>query len=124
MILVDSSVWIDHLRGSETRLAQLLDVSQVLVHPFIVGEIALGSLRDRRVVVADLTNLPQSVKARDEEVLDLIEKRMLFSRGLGYVDAHLLVSTLLTPGARLWSKDRKLNEVAAELGIDAASAMT
>ena len=117
MVLVDSSIWIDHLRLADERLISLLDRSAVLSHPFVTGELALGSLRQRAIVIVALRKLPQAVVARDDEVLTLIEQRQLFGLGLGYVDAHLLASVMLTPDARLWSRDRRLHEIADRFGL-------
>ena len=119
MILVDTSVWINHLRAADERLAALLDAREVLGHPFVTGEVALGSLPRREVVLSDLRDLPQAAVATDEEVLDLIGRQALFGRGIGYVDAHLLAAARLTLDARLWTADRSLQSVAAELGLAA-----
>lgn len=120
MILVDSSVWIDHLRSGDPVLGNLLNRGQVLGHPFVVGEVALGSLRQRGAIVAALKALPPATRAGDSEVMTLIEARALHGRGIGFVDAHLLAAVLLTPGARLWTRDRRLSRVAEELGLSAA----
>ncbi|MBX9665419.1 type II toxin-antitoxin system VapC family toxin [Novosphingobium sp.] len=119
MILVDSSVWIDHLRREEPELSSLLGAQQVLTHPFIIGEIALGSLRQRTLIVSDLRNLPAAVEAGDDEVLALIEGQSLHGRGIGYIDVHLLAATLLTPGTKLWTRDRRLRDAAQDLGLAA-----
>ncbi|HWI86113.1 MAG TPA: PIN domain-containing protein [Sphingomonas sp.] len=117
MILVDSSVWIDHLRGGDPILTDLLNVSGVLAHPFVTGELALGSFRNRDVILGALRGLPQAIVAQDPEVSHLIEQHRLFGLGIGYVDAHLLASVKLTPDASLWTRDRRLHEVAARLGV-------
>lgn len=117
MILVDSSVWIDHLRSRDPSLSDLLYRGQVLAHPFVVGEIALGSLRQRDVIVSAMQALPKAACADDDEVLGLIEARALHGRGIGYVDAHLLAAVLLTPGSQLWTRDRRLGGVAHEWGV-------
>ncbi|WP_421846947.1 type II toxin-antitoxin system VapC family toxin [Novosphingobium sp.] len=117
MILVDSSVWVDHLRSAEPVLADLLISQQVLSHPFIVGEVALGSLRQRAVIVADLQCLPMTGQASDNEVMALIDQQALHGRGIGYIDAHLLAATLLTPGTKIWTRDRRLRAVAEALGL-------
>lgn len=119
-LLVDTSIWIDHLRRGEEMLRQLLLQGRVLGHPMITGEIALGSLADRASILRLLQNLPQATRATDAEVLGLIEGQALFGLGLGLVDVHLLAATLLTPGARIWTRDRKLGEAAATMGIAAA----
>jgi predicted nucleic acid-binding protein len=120
--LVDSGIWIDHLRSGDPDLHAALMAGRILGHPFVTGEIAMGSLKDRAEVLDRLKRLPQTGKARDKEVLDLVERRSLFGLGLGWVDAHLLASTLLTPDARLWTRDRRLHEAAERLGVAGAPA--
>lgn len=117
MILADTSVWIGHLRGTETGLAPLLEAGQVLMHPCVLGEIALGTLRQRGVVLGAMAGLPAAAVATDAEVMGLVDRNQLHGRGIGWVDAHLLASVLLTPGARLWSADRRLATVAMRLGV-------
>ncbi len=119
MILVDTSIWVDHFRSSDVRLAALLGANQVLTHPFIVGEIAMGNLSRRSLVLGDLDDLPTVVVAEDAEVRLLIERASLFGLGIGYVDAHLLAAVRLTPGARLWTRDRRLADVAAGMKLGA-----
>jgi predicted nucleic acid-binding protein len=119
VILVDTSVWIGHLRAGDERLIALLGGAQVLGHPFVTGEVALGSLPLRDAVLSDLRDLPQATVATDEEVLDLIERHALYGRGIGYIDAHLLAAVRLTADAKLWTADRRLQSVAAELGLAA-----
>ena len=120
MILVDTSVWVDHLRASDKVLVALLDTGAVLAHPFVIGELALGKLRQRESVLNALSDLPHASAATDLEVLHFIDRHALFGRGIGYVDAHLLAAVQLTAGAELWTKDKRLRDVAVELG----SAMT
>lgn len=117
MILVDTSVWIGHLRNGNEQLATLLDAGMVLAHPFILGEVALGNLRQRQFVLSALSDLPQADLASDAEVLQLIDRDALVGRSIGYVDAHLLAAVRLTAGAELWTSDRRLHDVAAELGL-------
>jgi len=120
MILVDSSVWIDHLR---TPIGQVLDLANqelLLTHPFIIGEIALGSLKNRAKVLANLDLLPKAIVANDDEVLTLIDSHRLFGLGIGYADAHLLASTLLTDAAKLWTFDRRLRLAADQLNCIAS----
>lgn len=117
MILVDSSVWIDHLRGGEPVLAGLLDTGRVLAHPFVIGELALGNLRQRDIILGALRDLPQAVVAGDDEVFRFIEQQSLFGLGIGYVDAHLLAAVRLTPGASLWTRDKRLHAVAGRLSL-------
>ena len=90
MILVDTSVWIEHLRAGDERLTALLDAGEVLAHPFVIGELALGNLRGREAFMRDLRDLPRAAVVDDEEVLRFIERQGLFGRGIGYIDTHLL----------------------------------
>ncbi len=117
MILVDTSVWIDHLRGGDPELASLLQNGDVLAHPWVTGELALGHLSQRSEILALLHNLPQAKAATDVEVLTLIDNHQLSGLGIGYVDAHLLAATILTTGARLWTRDKRLAVVAAQHGL-------
>ncbi len=119
MILADTSVWIDHLRAPNERLLELLDHQQILIHPFVIGELALGSMRDRLRTMFALKLLPPAMISRDRDVVALIDNHRLHGRGIGYVDAHLLASTLITPEALIWSKDRRLMAIARELAIAA-----
>jgi predicted nucleic acid-binding protein len=119
VILVDTSVWIDHLRAGDERLEILLNGERVLSHPFIVGELALGALRRRALVLTALRRLPSAMLASDREVLGFIDQHRLFGSGIGYVDAHLLASARLTADARLWTRDRRLAGVAGRLGVAA-----
>jgi len=117
MILVDTSVWVDHLRSSDETLVGLLNAGMVLVHPFVIGEIALGNLSRRETVLSALSDLPRAIVATDAEALHFIDRHRLFGRGVGYVDAHLLAAVRLTAGAELWTRDNRLNDVAAQLGL-------
>ncbi|MGA9867596.1 MAG: PIN domain-containing protein [Acetobacteraceae bacterium] len=117
MTLVDTSVWIDHWHASDQTLARLLNERSVLGHPFVVGEVAMGSLRGRDQVLTDMRRLPQAAVARRDEVLGFIERHRLFGLGMGYVDAHLIAATRLTPGAVLWTRDRRLHDAADRLGV-------
>lgn len=117
MILVDTSVWIDHLRRHNQTLAKVLHAGMVLTHPFVIGELALGNLRQREVVLTALSDLPRASVATEPEVLHFIDKYALFGRGVGYVDVHLLASVRLTPGVELWTKDKRLQKVAVQLGM-------
>jgi predicted nucleic acid-binding protein len=116
LILVDTSVWIDHLRRGNARLRPLLEEGAVLAHPFVVGEIACGSLRSRQEILRLLHLLPQARIAGHDEVLALVEGRRLHGLGLGWIDAHLLASALLS-AAPLWTLDRRLGDAASTLGI-------
>ncbi len=120
MIVVDTSVWIEHLRSANTVLRELLDDGEVLGHPFVLGELALGNLRQRDDIIRSLQRLPQAISASHEEVLQFIDREFLFGRGIGYVDAHLLAATRMTADSRLWTRDRRLHAVAAQLGVAAA----
>ena len=117
MILVDTSVWIDHLRAGDAELAALLNGSQVLMHPFVLGELACGNLRNRVEVLALLKDLPQAVLATDEEVLFFIERHVLMGRGMGYVDAHLLAAVTLGGMTKIWTRDKRLRAVADALAL-------
>lgn len=119
MILVDTSVWIDHLRHGDPELAARLEAGETLSHPFVIGELALGNLRQRALVLGALSDLPAAVVASDAEVLALIERQPLYGLGIGYVDAHLLASALLTPDTTLWTRDARLGEAATRLGLTA-----
>ena len=117
MILVDTSVWVDHLRATDNQLVSLLSKGEVLVHPFVIGEIALGNLHQRAVVLGALRNLPRAITAEDDEVLRFIGDEALAGLGVGYVDAHLLAATRLTPAASLWTRDRRLAAIAGKLSL-------
>lgn len=116
MILVDTSVWVDHLRRGDARLAELLERGAVLMHPFVLGEIACGRLADRAVILELMRQLPSVVVADNEEALEFIERHRLSGRGIGYIDVHLLASVALTSGAKLWTRDKRLRIVADDLG--------
>jgi len=115
MILVDTSVWIDHLRAGNS-LSQVLAEGLALTHPCLLGELACGNLRNRARILRDLGALPQATPATDAEVMRLIEERRLWGRGIGWIDAHLLASTLLA-NCRFWTLDRQLARTAAEAGV-------
>jgi hypothetical protein len=117
MILLDTSVWVDHLRLGDKVVASLLDSGRVLAHPFVVGELALGNLRQRRTILSSLQDLPKASVATDREVLHFVERHTLAGLGIGYIDAHLLAATQLTTGASLWTRDRSLLRVAERLGL-------
>jgi predicted nucleic acid-binding protein len=119
MILVDSSVWIDHLRENDATLAQLLMQNHVLIHPFVRGELALGNLRQRTQILGLLDNLPQATVAYAEEINFFIEEHGLFGLGIGLIDVHLLASTKLAENAMLWTRDKRLMAAAMRLNIAA-----
>lgn len=120
MILVDTSVWIEHLRHADSTLANLLNTGQVLTHPYAIGELALGNLRQRDVILDTLNNMPSTKIATDEEVLAFIYLNKLYGVGIGYIDAHLLTSVRLTPNTLLWTQDKRLRAAAEQLGLNAA----
>jgi predicted nucleic acid-binding protein len=117
VILVDTSIWVDHLRAGLPDLQCRLERSQVLIHPWIIGEIALGNLVDRQQVLGLLSGLPSAVVATPAEVQGFIERHQLFGLGIGYVDVGLLAATTLTADARLWTRDRRLGEAAHDLHV-------
>lgn len=117
MILVDTSVWIDHLRSGEPSLAAALEGGRVMMHPFVLGELACGNLKNRSEVLELLGGLPAAPTATDPEALDFIERRALMGRGIGYIDVHLLASVALSGDARLWTRDRRLVAAATDLEL-------
>jgi predicted nucleic acid-binding protein len=117
MILVDTSVWVDHLRANDATLVNLLGSNQVSIHPFVVGELACGNLSNRTEILNLLQDLPQATVASDKEVLFLIEHHELMGRGIGYVDTHLLAAVTLSRPAVLWTRDRRLRAAAETLGV-------
>ena len=120
MILVDTSVWIDHLRAGNKDLRNLLNQRQVVIHPFIVAELALGSLKQRAQTLALLDLLPQVRVAQLSEVRRMIEFRRLYSLGIGLTDAHLIASAFIDAPTLLWTNDRRLRKAAERLGIHAS----
>jgi len=120
LILADTSVWIDHLRSGIREMRQHLDQGQIVIHPFIIAELALGSLQSRGKTLALLDLLPQVRVAQLKEVRSLIEARRLYGLGIGVIDAHLLASVLINPPTLLWTRDKRLRRVAERLGIHAS----
>jgi predicted nucleic acid-binding protein len=116
LILADTSLWIDHLRQGNAELSAWLEAGEVLIHPFVIGELAMGNLNRREALLRELGRLPRAVVASPEEVLGLISREKLHGLGLGYVDAALLASVRLTPDAALRTRDRRLQTVADRLG--------
>ena len=117
MILADTSVWIDHLRSGNKDLRRHLDQGQIVIHPFIIAELALGSLKDRTKTLALLDLLPQVRVARLNELRLTIEARRLYNLGIGLTDAHLIASVLIDSPTLLWTRDKRLRQVAENLGI-------
>ncbi len=117
MILVDTSIWIDHLRSGDSALKTLLEAGRIWTHPFVIGELACGNLSQRETVLSLLEDLPHVKAATDEETLFFIKTNALMGRGIGYVDAHLLAAAALTGPIKLWTRDKRLRAVAESLGM-------
>ena len=122
MILADTSIWIDHLRSGNNELRQHLSHGQIVIHPFIIAELALGSLKNRTHTLALLDLLPQVRVAQLTEVRLAIEARRLYSLGIGLTDAHLIASVFINPPTLLWTRDKRLRKSAEALGIHASLA--
>jgi predicted nucleic acid-binding protein len=116
MVLVDTSVWISHLREGNARLKNLLLDGEVVCHPFVIGELACGNLKNRADILLLLQSLPVATQAAHEEVMRFLEDHRLMGKGLGYIDVHLMASALLT-GAPIWTLDKSLHQVSTKLGI-------
>jgi len=116
-ILVDTSIWIDHLRSSDDLLVTLLNNHRVLMHSMIKGELACGHLRHRLQILTLLKHLPRAAEATNDEAMTFIDNKQLMGRGIGFVDVHLLAATVLTPSARIWTRDNRLSVVAQSLEI-------
>jgi predicted nucleic acid-binding protein len=116
MILVDTSIWIDHFNKSDNELINLLDSGEVCIHPFIIGELSCGNISNRKEILTLLKALPQVDSALDEEVFTLIENKKLYGIGLGFIDAHLLASALIE-NITLWTRDKSLKNAALNLSI-------
>jgi predicted nucleic acid-binding protein len=119
VILVDASVWIAHFDAPNDTLLELLHIRDAKMHPFVLGEIALGHVRNRERILAELRELPRTVVVEDNEVLGFIAKNRLFGLGVGYVDAHLLTSTAITAGCSIWTFDQRLRRAAQKLSLSA-----
>jgi len=117
MVLVDTSVWIDHLRAGDATLVALLQTGRVCCHPMILGELACGNLNNRHEVLDLLHNLSQAVEAHHDEVLQMIERFSLMGKGIGFVDAHLLAACMLTGETQLWTRDKRLASIAQANGL-------
>ena len=122
MILADTSVWIDHLRSSNPEMRKRLNQGQIVIHPFVIAELALGSLQERAKILALLDLLPQVRVAQLSEVRLAIEARRLYSLGIGLIDAHLITSVFINPPSRLWTRDKRLRRAVKGLGIHASLA--
>lgn len=116
MVLVDTSVWVAHLRGGTIGLGALLNDGHVVCHPFIIGELACGNLRNRAEILSLLQAVPVAIPAEHEEVMRFIDNYSLIGKGLGYIDVHLLASAILTK-THLWTLDKKLQEVSLKMGL-------
>lgn len=116
MILADTSVWVDHFRKANKDFVELLNDGEVATHPFVVGELACGNLKNRRTIIDLLKDLPEVDVANHEEVFELIESRKLMGKGIGWKDAHLLAAALIS-GTPLWTADKKLRTLSASLGV-------
>ena len=116
MVLVDTSVWVAHLRDGAIGLEALLNEGQVICHPFIVGELACGNLKNRSEILSLLRALPMAIHAEHEEVMQFIENYSLMGKGLGYIDMHLLASAILSK-VPLWTLDKRLNELSLKLRL-------
>ena len=112
LILADTSVWTDHLRTNEPLMNQLVAEERLLMHPYVVGELSMGNLPDRTAFMRRLRQMDFAMRASDTEVSRLVEDNCLYGTGIGWVDAHLLASALLTEGVKLWTRDRRLNDAA------------
>jgi predicted nucleic acid-binding protein len=119
MILADTSIWVDYLRGRAPDMRPLIQTGRIVVHPFVTAEIALGSIHDRRKTLALMDMLIQVNVAHLDEVRRMVEAQSLYSKGIGLTDAHLIASCLITPGTQLWTGDVRLKRVAQFLGIQA-----
>ncbi|MDZ4860583.1 MAG: type II toxin-antitoxin system VapC family toxin [Candidatus Hydrogenedentes bacterium] len=120
MILVDTSVWIDHLRHGDKAIQEVLNADRAVMHPFVLGELACGNLKNRRELLSLWADLPAARMATDEEALAFIERRALMGKGIGYMDVHLLASVALDAGTRLWTRDKRLATVAESLHLNFA----
>jgi predicted nucleic acid-binding protein len=119
MILADTTIWIDHFRLENMEMRRQLDNGNIVIHPFVIAELALGSLRNREKTLAWLDLLPRTRVAQIGEVRQMIEMRSLFCRGIGLIDAHLIASVFIHPFTLLWTKDKRLCEIAGEFGVAA-----
>jgi predicted nucleic acid-binding protein len=119
MILADTSIWIDHFRRSDLRLARFLDRGEIIMHPFVIGELALGFVPKIAEMMEDLRTLPEAMVANSDEILEFIARRKLSGSGVGYVDAHLLAAAALAPETFVWTRDKRLHAAAQSLSLAA-----
>lgn len=119
MILADANIWIDYFRAGDLQLQTLLNNREVVMHPCLAAELALGSLRDRSRMLVRLDTMPQARVVALRDIRQMIEARSLYAKGIGLIDAHLVASCLITPGTQLWTRDSALKGVAKAMGIDA-----
>jgi hypothetical protein len=118
-VLADTSIWIDHFRRGDRQLAQFLDRGEVVMHAFVIGELALGSVSKSTAMMDDLHDLPKAAVANTDEILKFITERKLSGSGIGYVDAHLLAAAALGPETLVWTRDKRLKSVARSLSLAA-----
>jgi predicted nucleic acid-binding protein len=116
-VLVDTSVWVKHLREGEKNLAQLLEQGLVACHPFIIGELACGGIQNRHEIMSLLNDLPSTDTLDHDDIMEFIEYRKMMNKGIGYIDVHLLASALISE-TPLWTFDKALNKVANQLSIE------
>ncbi len=119
MILVDTSVWIAHLESTNEVLAALMEREEAATHPFVIGEVAMGYVRQRDLVIAELRKLPSVRVIGDSDVVFMVDRHRLFGTGIGYIDAHLLAAALFADAVTLWTRDRRLRAAATQLGVEA-----
>lgn len=117
MILADTSVWIDHFRSPDKEMQNQLSNDEIAMHPFVVGELALGPLPGRSKILLFLDNLPRIRSAQQDEVRQMIEAHSLYNQGIGLIDAHLLAAILINPGTQLWTRDGNLRSIASRLNV-------
>ena len=119
IVLADTSIWIDHFRRGDLKLAQFLDRGDVVMHPFVIGELALGHVPKIAEMIDDLQTIPKAIVANADEVLKFTADRKLSGSGIGYVDAHLLAAAALAPETLVWTRDKRLHAVAQSLSLAA-----
>jgi predicted nucleic acid-binding protein len=119
MILADTSIWVDHIRSENSEILMLTQADQLVTHPYVIGELAMGNIQNRSTLIADMNDLVTLLPVRHAEVMSFIETRQLYGTGLQYVDVHLLASALATTDCVLWTRDKRLHAVAERLGVAA-----